>query len=220
MAATGGALILFLFGHMAGNLQIFLGPEAINRYGHFLQSNKEILWPARLGLLALVGLHVWSAIQVTLENQAARSVGYRHEIPAVGSGFAARNMLAGGLIIASFAGYHLLHYTALVPAVNLTGQHFGAPAFTDAHGQHDIYKMVIVGFNQPLVVLFYLVGVGTLCLHLSHGAASLFQSLGWNSHVYRNLIDQAAKVLAVVLFAGYLAVPVAVLLGFGKEVLK
>ena len=76
MAVTGCVLFLFVIGHLAGNLQIFLGPEAINRYGHFLQSNPELIWPARLALLLMVGLHIWSATKLSLENKAARPVGY------------------------------------------------------------------------------------------------------------------------------------------------
>ena len=74
MAVSGFALFLFVLGHLAGNLQIFLGPEAINRYGHFLQSNPEVIWPARLFLLLMVGLHIWSAAKLSLENTAARPV--------------------------------------------------------------------------------------------------------------------------------------------------
>ena len=76
MALTGCGLFLFVLMHMLGNLQIFLGPEALNRYGHFLQSTPEILWPARLGLLLILVVHVWSAVRITLENRAARPVAY------------------------------------------------------------------------------------------------------------------------------------------------
>ena len=54
MAGTGMLLLLFVIGHLAGNLQIFLGPEAINRYGNFLQTNVEILWPVRIAMIAIV----------------------------------------------------------------------------------------------------------------------------------------------------------------------
>src|ERR1700719_396395 len=76
MAISGLTMFLFVLGHLAGNLQIFLGPEAINRYGHFLQSNLEIIWPARIGLIVLVVLHVWAAVSLSIENKKARPVGY------------------------------------------------------------------------------------------------------------------------------------------------
>src|SRR5512143_3629572 len=86
MAVTGFCLFVFVIGHLAGNLQIFLGREAINRYGYFLQSNPELIWPARLGLLLMVLLHIWSAITLSLQNKAARPVGYEVYQP-VGSSF-------------------------------------------------------------------------------------------------------------------------------------
>ena len=76
MAITGAALFLFVVGHLLGNLQVFLGPEAINRYASFLQSNPELIWPARLFLLLMLGLHVWSAVKLSRENKAARPVAY------------------------------------------------------------------------------------------------------------------------------------------------
>src|SRR5215467_14509615 len=72
MAITGMALFLFVVLHLVGNLQVFLGPEEINRYGDFLKTNKELLWPARIGLLIIIGLHIWSAIKLSAENKAAR----------------------------------------------------------------------------------------------------------------------------------------------------
>src|SRR5438046_7133002 len=76
MAVSGSALFLFVVAHLLGNLQIFLGPEAINRYGHFLQANQEILWLARIGLLGVVVLHLWSAVKLSVENKVARSITY------------------------------------------------------------------------------------------------------------------------------------------------
>lgn len=215
MAVTGGVLFLFVIGHLVGNLQIFLGPEAINRYGHFLQSNPELIWPARLFLLLMLGLHIWSAIQVSLENKAARPVAYARYQP-VGSTYASRTMLVGGIIVFVFIVYHLLHYTVQVQYINLTGRNF--VDFTDPEKRHDIFKMMVVGFSNGWVSGFYLVGVGLLCLHLSHGASSMFQSLGWKNEAYRPFLDKAARVLAVVIFLGYASIPVAILLGYGGEV--
>src|SRR3954454_7847028 len=76
MAVSGFVMFLFVIGHLAGNLQIFLGAEAINRYGHFLQSNPEIVWPARLILLLMLVLHIWSAAKLSAENKAARPIAY------------------------------------------------------------------------------------------------------------------------------------------------
>src|SRR5258705_10122595 len=185
MAISGLVMLLFVIGHLAGNLQIFLGPDAINRYGHFLQSNPELIWPARLFLLLMIGLHIWSAIKLSIENKAARPVGYGEHHP-IGSSYASRTMLMSGLIIFAFIIYHLLHFTVQAQYINFTGQNFVAfvDAADPAHPRHDIFKMMVVGFRNPLVSGFYLVAMALLCLHLSHGVSAMFQSLGWKNKVY------------------------------------
>jgi succinate dehydrogenase / fumarate reductase cytochrome b subunit len=210
MAGTGLLLMLFVIGHMAGNLQIFLGPEAINRYGHFLQSNVEVLWPVRIALLGVVLVHIWSATTLTLENRAARPVAYQQWEPTAAT-YASRTMMISGIIVAVFIVYHLLHYTAMVQAVNLTGKNFNAkPEFFDAEGRHDIYKMMVVGFSQPLVCLFYIIGVGLLCLHLSHGASAMWQSLGWKKRPYGPCLDRMAQWGAALIFLGYIVIPISI----------
>lgn len=217
MAVSGFVLFLFVIGHLAGNLQIFLGPEAINRYGHFLQSNPELIWPARLVLLLLVVLHIWAAAKLSLENKAARPVGYAQYRP-VGSSYASRTMLMSGTIIFIFVLYHLLHFTAQVQYINLTGQNF--VDFTDPEKRHDIFKMMVVGFNNPWVSIFYLIGMALLCLHLSHGASSMFQSIGWKNRPFTPVLDKLARWVALLIFLGYSSIPLAILLGYGKDHLK
>lgn len=220
MAVSGFVLFLFVVGHLLGNLQVFLGPEAINRYGEFLHSTPELLWPARLVLLAMVALHGWSATMVSIENRAARPVPYGEYKP-VASSYASRTMLHSGSLVLVFIVYHLLHYTVLTQAVNLTGKDFAArPEFYDALGRHDVFKMLVVGFSNGWVSGFYLLGVGLLCLHLSHGVSSMFQSLGWKTAAYGPCLDRSARVIAWLLFLGYASIPVAILLGYGKGVLS
>src|ERR1700761_3645555 len=99
MAATGLLMFGFVVAHLAGNLQVFLPPygESINRYGAFLQGNIELLWPARIGLLVIVGLHIWSAVKLSLENKAARPQPYaKHEV--VAASYASRTMVWSGFI--------------------------------------------------------------------------------------------------------------------------
>ncbi|PYI81894.1 MAG: succinate:quinone oxidoreductase [Verrucomicrobia bacterium] len=218
MAITGCVLFIFVVGHMLGNLQIFLGAEAINRYGYFLQSNKEILWPVRLGLLAMVLLHIWSAAKLTAENKAARPIGYADNPTPVAASYASRTMLMSGLIIAAFVVYHLLHFTVQIAAINLTGQDF--VAIHDEKGRHDVFKMMIFGFRHPLVSGFYVLGMALLCLHLSHGVSAMFQSVGLKNAVYQPLIDRFAQIAAWMIFIGYISIPVAVLLGYGREALR
>ena len=214
MAISGAAMFGFVIAHLIGNLQIFIGREAINRYGHFLQSNMEIVWPARLGLLVMVGLHIWAAIRLSKENKAARPVAYTSNLPPVVASYASRTMLMSGLIILSFIIYHLLHFTVQVPVINLTGQNF-----VDLHdnlGRHDVYGMMVLGFSNPWVSLFYIIGMALLCLHLSHGVSAMFQSLGWKKKEYACWIDGFARAIAIFLFVGYVSIPISIMLGLVK----
>jgi succinate dehydrogenase / fumarate reductase cytochrome b subunit len=216
MAVTGFVMFLFVIAHLAGNLQIFIGPEAINRYGHFLQSNPEIIWPARIFLLLMLVLHIWAAVKLSAENKAARPVAYAEWQP-VSSTYASRTMLMSGIIVFVFIVYHLLHFTAQVQYINLTHKNF--VDFVDPEKRHDIFKMMVVGFSNIWVSVFYIVGMALLCLHLSHGASSMFQSMGWKSPVYGPFLDKTARWVAVLIFLGYVSIPVAILLGYGKGVL-
>ncbi len=212
MAVTGLALFLFVFGHMAGNLQVFLGPESLNRYGAFLHGLGDVLWVVRGGLLAMVVLHIWSAARLTRENRAARPQPYAQQ-ELVAASYASRTMIWSGLIIAAFVIYHLLHFTADVAAVNGTGKDFAGPLFTDDKGRHDVYAMVVLGFRKPWVSCFYIVAMTLLCLHLSHGVSAMFQSLGWKSPAYAPLIDCGAKAISWIIYLGYISIPISVLIG-------
>jgi len=203
MAVSGAALILFVIGHLLGNLQVFLGPEALNKYAAFLKASPEVLWGARSGLLLMVGLHLVSAALLLRENSDARQAAYAKK-DLVAASLASRTMIASGIILFSFIVFHLLHYTALQID----------PSFAemrDAHGRHDVYRMVISGFTRWWVSGFYVLSMALLCLHLSHGASAMFQSLGLKNDRNRGFIDAAAKTLGLVLFIGYASIPLAVL---------
>src|SRR2546426_12707204 len=96
MALSGGALFVFVIGHLVGNLRIFGAPEQINAYAHFLKSKPLLLWSVRLGLLAIVALHGITAAQLSVQNKAARPVGYAVDT-AYGSTWQSRYMLVSGL---------------------------------------------------------------------------------------------------------------------------
>lgn len=213
MAVSGCALFIFVIGHLVGNLQIFLGPEILNHYGHFLQSNWEIKWPARIGLLVLVILHIVSAVRLTAENRAARGADYDTYKP-VGSSYASRTMMMSGLIIAAFVIYHLLHFTVCAPpGLNLTKPPVDFRTMDYPGDMHDVYGMVIAGFKVKIVSAFYIVAMALLCMHLSHGVSSMFQSLGWKKAYYKKLIDNGARAIAIAIFFGYVSIPLAVMAG-------
>ena len=209
MAATGALLFLFVVGHLVGNLQVFGPPEMINRYAHFLKSTPELLWSARIGLLVLVALHIITAIQLTSANQAARPVGYTGG-DAFGSTWQSRYMLVSGLVIAAFVLYHLAHFTVLLPGINGVGDF--SKLKTVLHGETvpDAYGMMILGFQVWWVVLFYLIAMALLFVHLGHGLAAMFQSLGLRNHTWFPRIQLFAKAASIAIFVGYALIPISI----------
>ena len=216
MALTGAALVVFLVGHLVGNLQVFGAPDLINQYAHFLKSKPLMLWGARLGLLATVGLHIVSAVSLIRLNRSARPVAY-----AGGAAYAAttrsRYMAISGSVILAFIVYHLLHFTALNPAVNGVGDF--SRLTTDLHGEvvPDVYAMMVLGFQVWWVAAFYLLAQALLFMHLSHGLAAMFQSLGLRNHVWWPRVQVLAKVVSLALFLGYASIPVGILAGVGSK---
>ncbi len=216
MALTGAGLVVFLVGHLLGNLQLFGAPDLINQYAHFLKSKPGLLWAARFGLLGLVGLHITAAVTLTQLNHAARPVAY-----VGGSAYQAsvrsRYMVVSGFVILAFIVYHLLHFTALRPEINGVGDF--SKLTTDLHGETvpDVYSMMVLGFQVWWVAAFYLLAQALLFMHLSHGLASMFQSLGLRNHVWWPRVEVFAKIVSVALFLGYAAIPLGVLAGVGSK---
>jgi succinate dehydrogenase / fumarate reductase, cytochrome b subunit len=210
MAASGIILFLFVVGHLVGNLQIFGPPEMINRYGHFLKSVPELLWGVRLFLLACVTLHILTAVQLEVMNREARPVGY--EGGAIyGAEWKSRYMLVSGSVIAAFVLYHLAHFTVLLPAVNGVGDFRKLETFLPGNVRtHDVYAMVVLGFQVWWVVLFYLIAQALLFIHLGHGVSSMFQSLGLRNPVWTARIKKFALVASTAIFIGYAAIPVSI----------
>lgn len=206
MAITGFGLWVFVIIHMLGNLQIFLGPEKINAYAALLKANPALLWSARIGLLFIAVLHIVAASQLVLANRRARPIGYEFKKP-VASTFANRTMWISGLIIFAFVLFHLAHFT-----FGWVNPQF--PRLEDAQGRHDVYRMMIAGFSNPLVSIFYIVSMGLLLLHLSHGVSSLFQSLGLRSQKTFGFFDKLAKISALALFIGNSLIPLAIMFRF------
>jgi hypothetical protein len=111
MAVTGIIGVLFVIGHMVGNLQVFQGAERLNAYGHLLHGPlNELVWGARVVLLLALVLHVVAAYQLTMRNRAARPVEYATRTPQV-STLASRTLRWGGVLLLAFIVYHLLDLT-------------------------------------------------------------------------------------------------------------
>lgn len=201
MAVTGLLGVLFVIGHMVGNLQVFQGAERINAYGHLLHGPlNELLWVARVVLLLAVMLHVVAASQLTLRDRAARPIDYARRVPQV-STLASRTMRWGGVLLLVFIVVHILHFT--------TGAIRPSGVFTAG----DVYANVVSGFRIPWVTAFYVISMLALGLHLNHGAWSSFRSLGAAPPSPRPLRRRLALVIAVIVSVGFALVPVAALAG-------
>ena len=208
MALSGLALSGFVLAHLAGNLLIFRGPGALNAYAAKLEHLGPWLWVPRAGLLAAIIVHIWTSVQLSLENRRARPQPYARFRP-VETTLAARTMMATGILLLAFLIYHLLHFTFRVTNPEISHG-------LDAFGRRDVYTMVVRSFQQPLLSLAYLLGVGAVCFHLSHGIASTCQTLGLNNERTLALVSQAGAWAAVLIFLGYSAIPLAALLGMVK----
>lgn len=214
MAVTGLMLFGFVFGHMVGNLKLYAGVyEAgphqgeykIDVYGEGLRElgapvfgHSQALWLVRIGLLLAIVLHVHSAASLTAWNRKANSGGYRQWTPQA-STYASRTMRWGGVILLLFVIYHLLHLT--------TGDVH--PDFE--HGA--VYQNVVAGFSNPLTAGFYVLANLALGLHLYHGLWSLFQTLGVSGPRAAQMRRGFAVAFAVIVTAGNVSFPLAVLTG-------
>ena len=206
MAVSGIVLIGFVVAHMVGNLKVYQGREPFNHYAEGLRvfgapffAQGQLLWIARLILLAAVGVHILAAVQLTLRSRAARAQGYQRFDSLVFS-YASRTMFWGGLIIAAFVVYHLMHFT-----------------FGNAHPDFipgDAYHNFVVGFRSWPVSLAYIAAMIPLGFHLYHGTWSIFQTLGANNPRYNRYRRPLAVVIALAVVLGNISFPLAVLAGW------
>jgi succinate dehydrogenase / fumarate reductase cytochrome b subunit len=208
MAVTGGILVLFLLGHMAGNLKIFLGREDFDHYARWLRTIGEPALPHRVFLSLLeavlvlaVGLHMWSAVSLARSASRARPVKYAAKRKSQAQGYATRTMRYGGVIILLFVIWHLLDLTFGV--VNPKG------------GDATPYDKVVSDFDVSrwYITLFYLVAVVMIGLHLQHGLWSAFQTLGLAGGRRNASLRLFAAIVSGLLVIGFVAVPIAVTAG-------
>jgi succinate dehydrogenase / fumarate reductase cytochrome b subunit len=205
MTITGQLMVLFVIIHVLGNSTIYV--SWLNAYAVGLHAFPPFLWAIRLVMIAAVLLHVYLGIVVTLENRASKPQAYA-VTNHLSTTFAGRNMIWSGALIFSFLLYHLLQFTFQV-----TDPTIAAIRNFDANGRPDVLSMVVQSFQQMSIVLVYLVSMTALLLHLTHGIQSSFQTWGLNNDKSLPVIIKAGTITAIVLFLGYAAIPIVILLG-------
>lgn len=206
MAVTGVVGVLFLIGHIFGNLHVFEGSEKFNEYGEFLRvvgapifGSSQLLWIIRFGLIACIVLHVVSAVQLTQQSRASRPMAYQAR-KDTGASWSSLTMRIGGVIILLFIILHL---------ANLTWGWLH-PSFI--HG--DVYHNVVSLFQLWPVTIFYVIAMLAVGFHLDHGAWSMFQTLGLRNKRNNTLLRRGSMSLAIVFVIASSTVPLAVLFGF------
>ncbi|MBI4432787.1 MAG: succinate dehydrogenase cytochrome b subunit [Candidatus Omnitrophica bacterium] len=207
VAVTGLVLLGYVIVHMLGNWQIFLGPDALNDYARHLHDWPLLLWPARAVLLTAFVIHIVLSLQLANENRKARPIPYVQK-KSVQASRASLTMVITGLLLLFFVIYHLLHFTFGVTNPDLFH-------LQDDMGRIDVYSMVVRSYQNIWISGFYIIAMFFLAIHLCHGASSFLQSLGLlPSEEARKRAGRAGIALAIFIFVGNSAVPVAILLGF------
>jgi len=203
VALTGLVLVGFVVGHLLGNLQIFLPADYINTYAQKLQGLGPLLWLIRLFLLGAFALHVINTIALVKENRAARPARYAVERTKRAT-TASLTMIISGLILLAFILFHIAHFTlGVVPLKDIHA--------VDTLGRHDVHRMMISSFQNLWVSLFYLISMALLCLHITHGFQSVFQTLGVRTRKLAPLLSFTSVALGWFLFLGNAAIVLAIL---------
>jgi succinate dehydrogenase / fumarate reductase cytochrome b subunit len=225
MAVTGVVLIVFVVGHLVGNLQIFEDPDRINGYAQFLHSLGPALWVVRVVLLSCAAIHIWAGTALAIDARRARgSEPYKSQV-WIQAAVASRYMRWTGYVVLAFILYHLAQFTLGIAQPASFKENL--PAYTMRADYHvlgftvvragtvvaDVRSMVILGFSNPVVAVFYIVAVGLLALHLLHGADSLFQTLGLRNRRWAGGLRAVVTIGCALSFLGNLAIPGSVLAG-------
>lgn len=199
MGLAGAGWTLFVLGHMAGNLLIFAGPEAFNRYGHAIVSNKPLLYGTEAFLILCLVTHVVLGILLTIQNKKAKPKKYAvSPVAEKKSSFAAKTMALQGTIILIFI---ITHINTFKYGTIYTAEYGG-------ESMRDLHRLIVEVFSQPVYLVGYLFCLLLLGFHLSHGASSVFQSLGANHPRYTPIIKKAGLAYAVIVAAGFMSQPI------------
>lgn len=199
MGATGIALFVYMVLHLAGNALIFAGPELFNEYSHALISNPLII-PIEIGLLAIFLIHIYKAVRMWMANSAARPVTYMKKEMAGHTSrksLASSTMLWSGLFIMVFVVVHVKQFK------------FGSWYQTVSDtGVRDLFRTEVEVFQNPFWVVVYVIATLLVGLHLRHGVASAFQSLGLDHPVYTRRLTLTGIGFAILIGVGLAIIPV------------
>lgn len=202
VAVTGLMLIGFILGHLAGNLLIFKGPDALNGYAHKLASMRPALLGVELGLAGIFALHIALTLWLLLYNNDARPVAYAHYEPTERS-LSTRLMPYTGTLLGAFILWHLLDFTFV--------DHTGPLSMVTNKG-HGLYGVVYNAFKTPWHSALYILAMCCIGFHLTHGLQSFMQSLGLHHEKYTPLIKIVSVLLGLGVAVVFSSIPLYVLM--------
>ena len=195
---TGFLLFLYLLIHIAGNLIVFLGPQAFNRYAYVMEYGNPLLPAIELGLLLVALIHIYKTVRMFIGNQEKRPVNYDMKKRAgkpSRKNFASSTMIASGLLLLVFLLIHVKTFRF-------------SPEYEWPAGGRDLYRQELEALQNPLVVGFYLLAMAAVGSHLWHGIASSLQSLGVDHPVWTPRILGAAKLIAFLIAGSFMVIAV------------
>ena len=194
---SGVALVLYLLIHIAGNMVVFLGPAAYNRYAYVLEGN-ALLPIIEIALLLVFVIHIFKTVRMYFANRRLRPVGYARKKYAGAPSrktFASSTMIVSGLWLLAFLVIHVKTFR------------FGVEEEWPAGGRN-LYLLEMQAFTNPLVVAFYVISMVVVGSHLWHGVSSAFQSLGLDKPAWTRFILPAGKIIAVLIAGGFIVIAI------------
>ena len=201
-ALSGGFLILFLIGHLAGNLQLFipgeLGKKQFNAYALFMTTNPAVMVLSYLTYFSIL-LHSTLTIFLTLKSRSVRPVKYLVNSGSSNSTWSSRNMAFLGTVLLIFLIVHLRSFWYEM--------HFGEIGL-DKWGNKDLYTVTVTAFDNIFYTAFYVISMIMLAFHLHHGVESAFQTLGLNTLKYEKTIKFIGQGIAVVIPLVFATIPI------------
>ncbi len=207
MAVSGLVFVFFLLFHSYGNLKMFIGQEAYDSYAEWLHHDAlypifphgAFIWVFRAAMLAMFIIHVVAAAITWHRSRAARRSRYVVKKNAADA-YAARTMRFTAVVLLGLIIFHLLHFTTLTVTTGFTAD-------------NTPYERMVASFQNPVLVVVYLIFVGAACLHVAHGFWSAFQSLGWVRASTRKLMVVLSGLIGAVIFVMFMLPPVAIAVG-------
>jgi succinate dehydrogenase / fumarate reductase cytochrome b subunit len=216
MAITGVSLILFLIVHVTVNAcmwAIIFVPndngEVFNKSAHFLG---ETLVPRvlEIGLFLFFIIHIIQGYILEASNRSKRGTPYAINYGNKGSAWYSRSMGLLGTLIFLFLIVHI--YDFWIPS------RFGGldPVVYDNKEYHNLYGEMIKVFQNPFIVVLYILGCISLAYHLAHGFQSSFKTLGVHNKRYNTMLTSLGNAFAIIVSFVFAMMPVSVYLGWVK----